>query len=243
MSDESYERFDGLPDLQIHGIFLVDASRTMRGNELKSGKPKYQRVCWLLQEAHNRMDNPQYQEASLTFAYFSAVGEEVKIVTLLEDYNPYELKTYTGNTDLALWDPFSPANLAQGLCNLTPIGSALSWARKQAEAWVTAAPGQIQRRCVIYLLSDGMNNVGPDGRGEKQAIEAFNATCEKGQIRVATIGYFQSAPGTDREEDEGRKLLQDLVLNIDAYFESDDVEAILRYILGTFTQALNAQPV
>ena len=234
---------EGLPDLQIHALFLLDASRTMRGNELKSGEPKYQRVMWLVQEAQNRMDNPQYQEAALTFAYFSAVGQEVKIVTLLEDYNPWELKTYTGNTDLTIWDPFSPANLAQGLCNLTPIGSALAWAREQAEAWVTAAPGQIQRRCVIYLLSDGMNNVGPDGRQEKQAMEAFNATCEKGHIRLATIGYFQSAPGTDQEEAEGRKLLNDLVLNKDAYFEADDVKAILGYILGTFTQALHPEIV
>jgi hypothetical protein len=246
MIDESYEREEGLVDLQILGIFLVDASRTMRGTELKSGKPKYQRAMWMIQEVHNRLDDPQYQEAAITLAYFSAVGQDVKIVTILDDYNPYDLKTYTGNTDLTIWDPFSPANLAQGLCNLTPIGSGLAWGFKQAAAWVTAAPGQLQRRCIIFVLSDGMNNVGPDGRQEKQAIEAFNATCEKGQIRVATIGYFQSAPGTDQEDQEqaeGRKLLKDLVLNEDAYFESDDIEKILRYILGTFTQAMHPATV
>jgi hypothetical protein len=229
---------EGLPDCEVLAILLPDGSRTMLGNELKTGEPKHERVAWLVQEILNRMDDPQFAEASITVAPFSADRTGVKILTLLEHYNPHECQTYKDNTDLTYWDPLSPENCKQGMGNLTPIGLALAWARKQAEAWVSAAPGQLQRRCVLYLLSDGMNNVGPDGRAEKQALEVFNATCEKGHISLATIGYFQSAPGTvqeDEEEKEGRQLLRDLPLNTEAYFESDNVEEILRYILGTIT--------
>ena len=40
------------------------------------------------------------------------------------------------------------------------------------------------------------------------------------------------------EEDAGRQLLRDLPLNPDAYFEADNVEDIVRYILSTITQAM-----
>ena len=104
------------------------------------------------------------------------------------------------------------------------------------------ADGQVQRRAVIYLLSDGMNNYGPDGRAEKTAIAAFNAACEKGHIRLATIGYFQSPkdtpPGTNPEEEAGRQLLEDLPVNRNAYFESDNTTDIVRYILSTTTQVI-----
>jgi hypothetical protein len=85
-----------------------------------------------------------------------------------------------------------------------------------------------------------MSNLGPDGRAEKKAIESFNATCEKGHIRVASIGYYQADPGTT-EEEEGRRLLNDLVLNKYAYFESDNVDEILRYILSTITQVMDME--
>ena len=111
------------------------------------------------------------------------------------------------------------------------------------EAWVKAAPGQVQRRCVCYVLSDGMNNIGPDGREEKKAIQEFNFSSEQGEIRLATIGYFQSeeGKGTNPEEDAGRQLLKDLAHN-NEYFESDDVERIVRYILETVTQAIGQAP-
>ena len=203
------------------------------------------RVAWLAQQLLNRLDDPQYEEAQVTLAAFSGDRKgEVKILTLLEDYCPHECKTYTGNTDLTYWDALTPENRKQGMGNLTPIGSVLAWARHRAEDWITAAPGQIQRRSTIYLLSDGQNTLGPDGRAEKQAIAAFNATSEKGLIRLACIGYFQTEPDTpqeDQEEKEGRKLLQDLPLNPSAYFEADNVEAILAYILGTITPDKDAR--
>src|SRR5207247_183564 len=141
-----------------------------------------------------------------------------KVISLLEEHNPYVLKTYTGNTELSYWDSFSPQNLMQGMGNMTPIGSALAWGGQRAEQWVNASPGEVQRRAVIYLLSDGKNNYGPDGLLEKANIEVFNASSEKGHIRLAIIGYFQSEPGTNPEEDAGRQLLAALPLNDKAYF-------------------------
>ena len=78
------------------------------------------------------------------------------MISLLEEHNPYQSKTYTGNTDLEPWDGLSPQNRAQGMGNGTPIGTAIAWAREQAEQWVNASMGQVKRRVVIYLLSDGM---------------------------------------------------------------------------------------
>jgi hypothetical protein len=108
---------------------------------------------------------------------------------------------------------------------------------------VNASDGQVQRRAVIYLLSDGMNNYGPDGMEERSAIEAFNASSEKGRIRLATIGYFQSEESAsgmllNPEEEAGRQLLRALPLNDKAYFEASNVTEIVRYILSTLTQAM-----
>ena len=234
---------EGLPDVEALAILMADASRSMRETELKTGEPKHRCIALMTQEILNGMDDPQYEFANATVACFSADSSGAKVVSLLEDHNPYTLKTYTQNPHPDYWDPLSPDNCTQGMGNLTPLGTALAWARAKAEQWVNAADGQVQRRAVIYLLSDGMNNYGPDGRAEKTAIAAFNATCEKGYIRLATIGYFQSPadtpPGTNPEEDAGRQLLQDLPLNPSAYFESDNATDMVRYILSTTTQVMH----
>jgi hypothetical protein len=193
------------------------------------------------QKLLDAMDDPQYENAFISVACFSANRGGVQILSLLDCHKPYEAKTYTGNTDLQLWDGLSARNRALGMGGGTPIGSALIWARESAEQWVNASPGQVRRRAVIYLMSDGMNNAGPDGRDQKELIKAFNASCEKGEIRLATIGYFQSPEGTNIEEDEGRRLLRDLPLNSAAYFESDNFTDIVGYILSTL--ALVGQPV
>jgi hypothetical protein len=234
----SYVRPEGLPDLETHAILLFDASGSMAEKELRTGGPKHKRVAWLGQEGLNRLDDPQYADTSVTYAGFSGDRTGVKIVTLLEDHCPYDLKTYTGNTDLDYWDLLTPEKRKQGMGNMTPIGAALAWARERAEQWVKAASGQVPRRAVIFLLSDGQNNVGVSGREEKKALEAFNATCECGEIKLATIGYFQYAEGTNTEEDEGRRLLKELPVNPAAYFGSDQVEEILGYILWTITQVM-----
>ena len=186
---------ESLPDVEALAIFMADGSRSMRETELKTGAPKHQCIALMTQELLNAMDDPQYEFANATVACFSADSSGAKVVSLLEDHNPYTLKTYTQNPHPDYWDPLSPENCTQGMGNLTPLGTALAWARAKAEQWVNAADGQVQRRAVIYLLSDGMNNYGPDGRAEKTAIAAFNAACEKGHIRLATIGYFQSEAG------------------------------------------------
>jgi hypothetical protein len=230
---------EGLPDVEALAILMADASRSMREIELKTGEPKHRCIASMIQEILNGMDDPQYEFANATVACFSADSGGAKVVSLLEDHNPYTLKTYTQNPHPDYWDPLSPDNCTQGMGNLTPLGTALAWARAKAEQWVNAADGQVQRRAVIYLLSDGMNNYGPDGRAEKTAIVDFNAACEKGYIRLATIGYFQSPPGTNPEEDAGRQFLQDLPLNLSAYFESDNAADMVRYILSTTTQVMH----
>jgi hypothetical protein len=235
-----YEKFEGLPDVEAHAYILVDGSGTMGEKELLSGELKHRRCAWMVQQLLNAMDSPQYEYAFITVVIFSADREGVKVVSLLEGHNPCQSKMYTGNTDLDIWDGLSPQNRAQGMGNQTPIGTAIAWAREQAEQWVNASTGQVKRRAVIYLLSDGMNTYGPSGLEEKKAIQAFNSSSERGGIRLATIGYFQSkeGDGTRPEEDAGRRLLRDLVLNDKAYFEAGNVHEIVRYILSTLTQAM-----
>ena len=230
---------EGLPDVEAHPILMVDASISMTEKEVKTGKPKHRRVAEGVQWILDAMDDPQYEFACATIAAFSADRDGVQVRPLLEEFCPYTTKTYTENPNPDNWDVLSPENGQQGMGKMTPIGTALAWARQQAEQWVNAAQGQVYRRPVIYLLSDGMNNYGPDGKDEKHAIEAFNASCEKGNIRLATIGYFQSPPGTNAEEDAGRQLLHELPLNPSAYFESDNIKDIVRYILSTITQVMD----
>ena len=227
---------EGLPDVEAHALIMLDGSLTMQQIEIQTDEPKHRRCAWMVQEVLNRMDDPQYEFADITVGCFSADKTGVKVVSLLDSHNPYTLKTYTENQDLDYWDALSPENRQRGMGGMTPIGGALAWARHKAEQWVTAADGQVQRRAVIYVLSDGMNNHGPEGKEEKQAIAAFNDSCETGYIRLATIGYFQSAPKTNDEEDAGRQLLHELPFNRKAYFESNNVKKIVGYILSTLTQ-------
>jgi hypothetical protein len=225
---------EGLRDFEARAILVLDASGTMGQKELKTDEPKSLRVAVMVQDLLNALDDLRYAAVSITICCFSADKGEAKIISLLEGYCPYDLKTYTGGPP-EHWDGLSAQHRAQGMGHGTPIGTAIEWARKHAEGWILSAPGQVQRRVVIYLLSDGMNNIGPDGKDQKELIRAFNQTCEKGEIRLANIGYFQSKEGENKEEDDGRQLLKDLRLNELAYFESDDVEKIGRYILETVT--------
>ena len=225
---------EGLRDFEALAILTLDASGTMAQEELKTKERKSLRVAVMAQDLLNVLDDLKYAAVSITIACFSADKGEAKIISLLEGYCPYDLKTYTGGPP-EHWDGLSDKHRAQGMGHGTPIGTALDWARQHAQGWILAAPGQVQRRAVIYLLSDGMNNIGPDGRDQKKLIQDFNQTCEHGEIRVATIGYFQSKEGENKEEDDGRQLLKELRLNELVYFESDDVEKIGRYILETVT--------
>ena len=247
MDPEMNEFNEGLPDNEALAIIMLDASGTMVVIERKTGEPKHICAARGVQKVLDAMDDPQYENAFISVVPFSASRGGVQILSLLDCHKPYEAKTYSGNTNPEPWDGLSPQNRALGMGGGTPIGSALIWARERAEQWVNAAPGQVQRRAVIYLMSDGMNNVGPDGRDQKVAIKAFNASCEKGEVRLATIGYFQSEESPDGtlknpEEEAGRRLLRDLPLNSAAYFESDDFTAIVGYILSTLTLVMN-QPV
>jgi hypothetical protein len=234
----AYETLEGFPEIELHAYLVVDGSATMREIERVTQELKHLRAAWLFQEVLNRMDDPQYEFAVISGCCFSADRTGVKVISLLEEHNPFMLKTYTGNTDLTYWDALSPQNLSQGMGNMTPIGSALAWGRERAEQWVNAAQGQVLRRAALFLFSDGKNNYGPDGMEEKAAIQDFNASCKKGYIRLASIGYFQMEEGKNAEEDAGRALLRALPRNQDAFFEADNVEKIVPFILSTMTQAM-----
>jgi hypothetical protein len=234
----SYETLEGLPDVEAHAYLVVDGSGTMFEQELQTGEPKHRRAAWMVQEVLNRMDDPQYEFACISVSCFSADRTGVKVISLLEEHNPSALKTYTGNSNLDYWDALHAQNRQQGMGNMTPLGSALAWARERAQLWVNASDGQVLRRAVLFLLSDGKSNYGPDGMDERSAIQAFNASSQKGYIRLATIGYFQLPEGKDTEEDAGRQLLRALPLNAASYFESDNVEKIVPYIISTITQVM-----
>jgi hypothetical protein len=229
---------EGLPDTEFLALIMMDGSATMGNDERKSGVQKHLCAAKGFQALLDAMDYPQYENASISLAFFSANRGGVQIVSALDCHKPQEAKTYSGNTDLIIWDPFSPQNLALGMGGWTPLGSAVTWGLDRAKQWVESAQGQVQRRAVVYIMSDGMNNVGPDGRDEKTALHSFNAACKHGEVRLATIGYFQSeqledGTLTDPEEEKGRQLLRDLVPNTAAYFQSDDINKIVGYILST----------
>jgi hypothetical protein len=148
---------EGLCDFEARAILALDASATMGQLELKTKEPKHLRVALMVQDLLNALDDLRYAAVSITICCFSADKGEAKIISLLEGYCPYDLKTYSGGPP-EHWDGLSAQNRAQGMGHGTPIGTAIDWARNHAEGWILAAPGQVQRRAVIYLLSDGMNN-------------------------------------------------------------------------------------
>ena len=212
--------------VSYHPILVLDGSGSMQDNEQASGKPKHKAVAEMVQKLINMLhEDPQFEDTYLTIVAYD--GENWKDVRL-EQYN-VQMETHVGEENYDRWDPLS------GHGGGTPIGHALEYARQMAENWIEQASGQERRRAIIYLLSDGMNNIGPDGMSEKQAIQDFNQATTKGVIRLATVGYFQHPEGADNEEDEGRRLLKQLVTNPGAYFESNDVNKILNYIKQTIT--------
>jgi hypothetical protein len=237
---------EGLSDIEFLALIMMDGSATMGNEERKSGVKKHLRAAQGFQGVLDAMDNPQFENASISLAFFSASRGGVQIVSSLDCHKPYESKAYSGNANLELWDPLSPQNRALGMGGGTPIGSAVKWGLERVEQWVESAPGQVQRRAVVYVMSDGMNNVGPDGRDQKTAMLAFNAACNNGEVKLATIGYFQSeqledGTLTDPEEEKGRQLLRALPQNTAAYFQSDDIDKIVRYILSTTADMLGQE--
>lgn len=216
-----------------HAFLILDGSLSMQGEELASGLPKHRQVSWMVGQLVDRLGEPAFDETYLSINVYDAQPQpDGRYLPCIEErlvrYNT-QTATYQGQEDLTLWDPLN------GHGGATPIGAALAHGVEQAEAWINDASGSEQRRAVIFLLSDGMNNVGDDGRSLRARIDLFNRECAHGQLRLATIGYFQHPQGEDAEEDAGRELLRALPTNPHAYFESGDVEKILAYIVATIT--------
>lgn len=237
-----------------HIYLVLDGSGSMADEEIaqieprKSGEAKHVRVARMVQNLINYLnDNPN---TFLSVIHFDANEEGVlRITEPLESYNTLD-NTYK-DQEPDIWDPLPEHG------NATPLGGALSHVRAKAETWVSEAVGQELRRAVIFLMSDGMNNVEPDGSGEKEKIQQFNSQHgDKGYIRLATIGYYQFAEtrlnvegistanlsqddkAAYQEEAQGRALLKSLVEDTDKYyFEANDIEAIQAFIEFTVQTA------
>ncbi len=210
--------------LVSHAFLVLDGSGSMTEKERASGKPKFQAVAEMVQRLINELhDDPQFEDTSLTVMCYDDLNfKDIR----LHEYNVQSPTHYNG-TDLNLWNPIN------GHGHGTPIGDALGYARECAEGWVERAEGLERRRAVIYLLSDGMRTPDVDKSDpmeQKALIEKYNAReSSKGNIRVATIGYFQG----EGSEPQGRALLADVATNRGAYFESDNAAGITNYILNT----------
>ncbi len=243
-----------------HVYLVLDGSGSMIDKEIKQikptrqeGLPKHERVAQMVQDIINDLFDDK--NTFLSVIAFDADDSGARITEPLDTYDTQE-DTYKDG-DISLWDPLSQHG------SYTPIGQALSYAREKAEAWVKDAVGQELRRAAIFLLSDGMNNRGDDGRGEKAKIEQFNAeNKQKGYIRLATIGYYQfpadrlktegvniqtdlsrEEQGVLQEETQGRELLKAIVASDNpearqSYFEASDIDKIKGFIQFT-VQALS----
>ena len=219
-----------------HAILLLDGSGSMKELEQQSGEPKHRAVAKMVQDLINEMHDSDEMEASTQLSIICYDSNKVDDIRV----QGYDVKAgeYYQQGNLDLWDPII------GHGGGTPIGRALSVAREMAEKWVNEAQGEQSRRVVIYLLSDGMNypDTEPNGMVERQKIKNFNEQQMslpggiKGRIRTATVGYFQSAPGANPEEDKGRELLKSLPDNRAAsFFETASAKEIAAYVVRTMT--------
>lgn len=211
---------------KYHAYLVLDGSGSMgpSNKERVSGKDKHLAVAEMVQTLIDIVhEDPEFDDVFLSVYSYDERGTQPR----LEEYD-VKGAPYYQNKDLSHWDP------VRGHGGGTPIGEALEFVRVRAENWVNAAVGQEQRRAVIYLLSDGMNNLGRDPMEIRKALIGFQSP--KGRIRLSTVGYFQfkeGEPGETEEEKKGRILLRQLPLNERAYFESGDAQAILGYIKRT----------
>lgn len=211
-----------------HAFLVLDGSGSMSDMEKGSGKPKNVAVAEMVQQIINSLNAPEFADTFLSVYAYDASAGDVRVTEMLKDYDTLS-STYNESTDVMKWDPLHQHG------GMTPIGAALEYAFGQASVWVENADGSEVRRAIIYLLSDGMNNVGADGMDVKKRIEEFNATTDKGRIRLSTIGYFQYDKGANADEDKARELLRSLPTNSRAYFESASVKDIASYIFDTIT--------
>jgi hypothetical protein len=250
-----------------HACLLLDGSASMAVGrdrqpalEKRSGKLKHRAVAEMVQDVIRILhDDDAIEDIWLTVICYD--GTKVDDIRL-SDYDakksklqyraPLDQMTPYPKEALDLWDP------VKGHGGNTPIGNALKVARELAEGWVKKAPAGTYHRAVICLLSDGMNNNGPDGMEERAKLEAFNEEQKRksgtvdrfGRIRLATVGYFQyldidddgavekvaqAQPDNEdvAEEVAGRALLKALASPSRAYFQSGDASTIARFLRQT----------
>lgn len=181
----------------IRAVFLLfDGSGSMEQPERASGQPKHAAVAQMVQDLIDELDNSAFANTYLfIYAYDAGVTDNgnyrPRITELLADYD-VQSGPYKGNSNPKLWDPL----VSHG--GGTPIGAALDYCFQQATAWVERTDGQEQRRAVIYLLSDGENNIGDDGRSVTGQIEEFKETMmyPNNQLPVAVLDHLAFVEGT-----------------------------------------------
>ncbi|MHB8624582.1 MAG: vWA domain-containing protein [Aggregatilineales bacterium] len=209
---------------KYHAYLILDGSGSMSNKERDSGKEKHLVIAEMVQELIDTLhDDPEMEDVFLSVYSFDEKGTKPHC----EDYD-VKADTYYQKTEYSRWDPL----LGHG--GGTPIGEALDFARLRAEKWVESARGQEQHRAIIYLMSDGQNNLGRSPMDIRNELTNFQSP--KGRVRLATVGYFQfreGEPGETDDEKNGRTLLKQLPLNEKAYFESANGKAILGYIKRT----------
>lgn len=213
-----------------HAYLLLDASGSMRSLEKSTGMPKHQAVAQMVQSLIDGFANmAELTDTYLTIYAYDYDKGEARVSPLLLEYN-VQGDTWAGNTDYSKWD------VLEGHGGATPIGAALKKGFEEASAWVERAENAEQRRSVIFLMTDGDNNTGDDGRSVLPMIEAFNNSTGKGRVRVATVGYFSGSEGERAEETAGRALLRELASHGSrTFFESDKADEIRQYVKDTVT--------
>jgi len=237
---------EGAGVLLAHGFLLLDGSGSMEEPELRTGLKKHRAVAKMAQDLINELhDDDAITNTLLTIiCYDGRWVDDVRLrdydIKSATHYKPDYADSPERDSVLDLWDPL------RGHGGTTPIGRAFALARRLAEDWVNTAPAGLVHRAAIYLLSDGMNypDTEPNGMGERQEIEKFYHDQEakraqggyKGRIRVATVGYYQSPPGKNPEEDKGRELLDALAFPSTLYFETSNAKEIARFIRQTVTE-------
>lgn len=256
MADTKYLGFVGRvddPPLARHLYLLLDGSASMKEKELKSEKPKHRAVAEMVQDLIYRChEDSEVDNALLTVICYDSkkvqdirvLGYDVKADEEIDGgesdnsykhfyRKPKDTEPRYIKQDLDQWDPL----INHG--GQTPIGLALGAARVLAEDWVLKSPEGKVRRAIICLLSDGMNypdgKDNPNGVEERERIMEFTRSQDKGRIRIATVGYYQHEQGKSNDEDEGRRHLQALAYPQGAYFESNEADKIVDFIVATIT--------
>lgn len=166
--------------------------------------------------------------------YESSRAHEIWIAVMVYDSNnPGEVRALAFRAldagmqeeDASFWNPL------MGHGDMTPVGQALEKAEELAKDFLAGQTGEVPRRVIIYLMSDGKHNEGPRPEPIAERIKADD------RMRIAAIAY-----GEDKELDDrdGRKLLKQLASEPDErqssyYTDAHDATALRLFLEKSIT--------